>query len=150
MILFDFARDTLFFDDWMLAICSQFRYFKDFEFEKLRYPEGPMPEVGNIERLALNSEFVDSRGLVNTILKIRKRFRNLKTFFVVFDRDEILNNPTTLRSRSAIQFVEAPSTTSCESRVEGGKCRVCRAFEELQEYSKEVRNLQSVGMNSVS
>ncbi|KUJ06615.1 uncharacterized protein LY89DRAFT_408936 [Mollisia scopiformis] len=133
-IYFDFARDTLYFDDWMAACWSRIddNRVRGGGWRRIRYPEGPMAanEMSRIERLAVSSRSVDDISIGDRAEKMLSRFANMKTFFVAFDEQ---NYPTT--SRATIQFAGIPATTNCEmEELEfEEKCQICREKDRCEE-----------------
>jgi hypothetical protein len=126
-IYFDFARDILFFDDWNASAQARYLYTKRFgdrspyrarPYGGNIYPEGAMNEneVRNIERLAVNFEYIQQCGARPEIAALLSRFEKMHTFFVVLESPCL--DPTVLKSREAIQFIDIPSITSCELEVE--------------------------------
>jgi hypothetical protein len=126
-IWFDFARDVLFFDDWMSACSFKFRYFptrlNDLQAQnqlgRPRYPDGSMDRdlMAAVELVAVNYDADDYLQVRRNARNMLSLFPNLKTLFVVLEgiqAHDRYNYPVIATERSAIQFVNIPATTVCE------------------------------------
>lgn len=129
-IYFDFARDTLFFHDWMASASSMFKTFpRQGNAKPIYYPEGPMDknEVESIERLAVHYDFVEDKKSLCMMKLMLRNFTNIKSLYIVFDsnislvRDGYLIIST---SRAAIKFIDFPERTYCELNIQEKECEI--------------------------
>lgn len=141
-IYFDFARDTLFLDDWLGTISTivwRATYENPHPENQLQvtcYPEvGPMTahELEAIEHLAVSSElFAMSRGynvsnsIRSKIERLLSSFKNIKTLFIVFEPGDLY--PT---FDEPIRFLDITARTKCAIENEASHtrrawCPVCR------------------------